>query len=55
MKWMWSVLLMLTVVACNTKKEQLGMLTAPGVSEQLAQFRSQEYSKDAGTNFGCSF
>ena len=35
---------MLTVVACNTKKEQLGMLTAPGVSEQLAQFRSVEYS-----------
>ena len=52
MKWMWSALLVLIVVACNTKKEQLGFLTAPGVSEQLAQFRSQEYS---GVKYNLSF
>jgi aminopeptidase N len=44
MKWMWYLLLVLTVVSCNTKKEQLGVLTAAGVSEELAQFRSKEYS-----------
>ena len=52
MKWMWYLLLVLTVVSCNTKKEQLGFLTAPGVSEQLAQFRSQEYS---GVKYNLSF
>lgn len=44
MKWIWSALLVLTVISCNMNKEQIDRLTTPGVSLELAQFRSVEYS-----------
>ena len=44
MKWMWSVLLVFMIFSCKIKEEQLTMLTEPGVSKELALFRSKEYS-----------
>ena len=43
MKWMWSMVLVLMMFSCNTKEMPLDKLTAPGVSQVLAQFRSKEY------------
>ncbi len=44
MKWMWCVLMVFTVFSCKMKGEDLTILKKPGVSWELAQFRSKEYT-----------
>ncbi len=43
MRCTWSVLLMLMMLSCQLGKGQMEISTAPGVSHELAQFRSKEY------------
>lgn len=46
MKWMWSVMMvmMLAMFSCQSAKGQLDVMLEPGVSHELAQFRSEQYA-----------